>query len=119
MATNKRAACFMSTNTVFEIHPGIVLKGQLSMVQDIVLTGKFEGELQTLGRLTVASGGVVIGSIQAGALVLEPGNQVEAMVKVNPESKKKKKGFIEAKKGNGSKWPSSLQKWKDLALGRK
>jgi predicted acyltransferase (DUF342 family) len=118
MATNKRAACFMSTNTVFEIHPGIVLKGQLSMVQDIVLTGKFEGELQTLGCLTVASGGVVIGSIQAGALVLEPGNQVDAMVKVMPASKKKGI-FIEAKKSEGSKWPSSLQKWKDLALGRK
>ncbi len=48
------------------------MKGQLSMTKDIVLTGKFEGDLQTLGCLTVADGGVVTGSIEAGALILEP-----------------------------------------------
>ena len=80
---------FMSPPTppVLEIHSGIVLKGRLSMVKDVVLTGKFEGELQTLGCLTVALGGAVTGTIDAGALVLEPGNLVEARVKVGPPPK--------------------------------
>ena len=43
--------------------------------------------MQTLGRLTVASGGAITGSIDAGALVLEPGNLVEARVKVGPPPK--------------------------------
>jgi hypothetical protein len=108
----------MSNDTIFEIHPGIILKGQLSMAKDIVLTGKFEGDLQTLGCLTVAAGGVVIGSIEAGALVLEPGNLVEARVKVDAPTQKKI--FEEARKiVGGSKWPGALQKLKELALGRK
>jgi cytoskeletal protein CcmA (bactofilin family) len=108
----------MSNDTIFEIHPGIVLKGQLSMAKDIVLTGKFEGDLQTLGCLTVAAGGVVIGSIEAGALVLEPGNLVEARVKVDAPTQKKI--FEEARKVVvSSKWPGRLQKLKELALGRK
>ena len=102
---------------VFELHPGIVLKGQLSMAQDIVLTGKFEGDLQTLGCLTVAAGGVVTGSIEAGALVLEPGNLVEARVKVG--SQPRTRIFEEAKKAVAGKWPASLQKLRELALGRK
>lgn len=65
-----------------EIHPGLVLKGQLSMVQDVVLTGRFEGDLHTAGRITVAPGGVVRGSIEAGGLTLEPGNRVEARVRI-------------------------------------
>ena len=107
----------MSKNTVFEIHPGIVMKGQLSMAKDIVLTGKFEGELQTLGRLTVASGGIVTGSIEAGALVLEEGNQVEARLKVG--SQPRTKIFEENTKTGGSLWPTSFKKLKEMALGRK
>src|SRR5271156_4335653 len=86
------------TPPVLEIHSGIVLKGQLSMVKDVVLTGKFEGELQTFGRLTVAYGGVVTGTIDAGALVLEPGNLVEARVKVSPPPKSSVKTHEETKK---------------------
>ena len=107
----------MSNQPVFEIHPGIVLKGQLSMAKDIVLTGKFEGDLQTLGRLTVASGGVVIGSIDAGSLILEPGNQVEARVKVGAPARPK--AFEQAAKVSSGKWTDSFQKLKELALGRK
>jgi cytoskeletal protein CcmA (bactofilin family) len=108
----------MSNSTVFEIHPGIVLKGQLSMAKDIVLTGKFEGDLQTLGCLTVAAGGVVVGSIEAGSLVLEAGNLVEARVQVDAPAQKKI--FEEAKRVVvSSKWPGRLQKLKELALGRK
>jgi len=102
---------------VFELHPGIILKGQLSMAKDIVLTGKFEGDLQTLGCLTVASGGVVTGSIEAGALVLEPGNQVEARIKVGAQPRAKI--FEEVKKATGGMWPSTFQKLKELALGRR
>ena len=71
-----------SHQPAFEIHSGITLKGQLSMVKDIVLTGKFEGDLQTLGCLTVAPGGKIVGSIDAGGLILKPGNLVEARVRV-------------------------------------
>ena len=109
---------FSKTNEpAIEIHPGIMLKGKLSMARDVVLTGKFEGDLQTRGCLTVASGGAVIGTIEAGALVLEPGNQVIAKVTVGlPEEPKM---FDVVKKIGGGKWPSRLQKLKELALGRK
>jgi cytoskeletal protein CcmA (bactofilin family) len=107
------------TQPVLEIHPGIVLKGQLSMVKDVVLTGKFEGELQTLGCLTVASGGVVTGTIDAGALVLEPGNLVEARVKVSPKPKPSAKASGEIKKASESLWAGRFQKFKEMAFGRK
>jgi hypothetical protein len=104
---------------ILEIHPGIVLKGQFSMVKDVVLTGKFEGDLQTLGCLTVASGGVVKGSIDAGALVLEPGNLVEARVKVGAPPKAGARVSEETKKTAGSLWPGRFQKLKEFALGQK
>ena len=102
---------------VIELHPGLVLKGQLSMAKDIVLTGKFEGDLQTLGCLTVAAGGVATGSIDAGALVLEPGNLVEARVKVGSQARTKI--LAESKKAMAGKWSASLRRLKELALGRK
>ena len=103
---------------VLEIHSGIVLKGQLSMVKDIILTGKFEGDLQTLGCLTVANGGVVLGSINAGALILEPGNLVDARVKVGPPPKATVR-LNEEDKSMESFWPGSFRKLKEFALGRK
>ncbi len=105
-----------STDPILEIHSGIVLKGQLSMVKDIILTGKFEGDLQTLGRLTVSAGGTAVGSIEAGALVLEPGNLVEARVKITSPSAAKPS--TPSDKSGARKWPLSLKKLKDLALGR-
>ena len=111
----------MSAHTppVLEIHSGIVLKGRLSMVKDVVLTGKFEGELQTLGCLTVASGGVVTGSIDAGALVLEPGNLVEARVTVRPPPRSSAKAPSETEKSAKSSWSGRFQKLKDFAFGRR
>jgi hypothetical protein len=105
------------THPTLEIHSGISLKGQLSMVKDIVLTGKFEGDLQTLGCLTVASGGVVTGTIDAGALVLEPGNLVEARVKVGAPPPRPPPPQ-EPRKVAPSGW-SGFQKLKEMALGRK
>jgi len=109
----------MTNDPVFELHPGLVMKGQLSMAKDIVLTGKFEGDLQTLGCLTVASGGVVIGSIDAGALILQAGNLVEARVKVGAPSRQKAKATAEVAKVTSAKWTDGFQKLKELALGRK
>ncbi len=100
-----------------EIHSGLQLKGQLSMARDVVLTGRFEGDLQTRGCLTVADGGVVIGSVEAGALKLEPGNLVQAKVKIGPPEPSKL--FDVAKKIGESKWPTRLKKLKEFALGRK
>jgi cytoskeletal protein CcmA (bactofilin family) len=106
----------ISHDSSLEIHSGIVLKGQLSMDNDIVLTGKFEGDLQTRGRLTVSAGGIAVGTIEAGALVLEPGNQVEARIKVSsPTSPKPSRPS--PKKDRSSRWPLSLKKLKELALG--
>jgi hypothetical protein len=104
-----------------QIHPGITLKGQLSAVKDVVLTGKFEGELQTLGCLTVASGGAITGSIDAGALVLEPGYLVEARVKVGPPPKANAKAKTAGEKGSvGGFWSGGFQKLKAaFTLGRK
>lgn len=115
-----RTSRFMppSTSTVFEIHSGIVLKGQLSMLKDIILAGKFEGELQTYGCLTVSSGGVVTGSIDAGALVLEPGNLVEARVKVGEQVRPKEVPPIKDKAAPSS-WSGRFQKLKEMALGRR
>ena len=108
------------TPTALEIHPGIVLKGQLSMENDVVLTGKFEGELKTLGCLTVAPGGAITGSIDAGSLVLEPGNLVEARVKVSPPPKSSRKVPSEGGKTSaGGFWSAGFQKLKQFALGRK
>jgi Polymer-forming cytoskeletal len=107
------------TQPALEIHPGIMLKGRLSMVKDVVLTGKFEGELETLGCLTVASGGEVTGSIDAGALVLEPGNRVAARVKVAPPSAESLRAFSEEKKTSESLWAAGFRKLKAFALGRK
>ena len=107
-----------SPEPTLEIHSGIVLKGELSMVKDVVLTGRFEGDLRTLGRLTVSAGGTAVGSIEAGALVLEPGNKVEARVKVVTVVAPQKTLLSSAKQAADGKWPLSLKKLKDLALGR-
>jgi hypothetical protein len=108
----------MSSNKPgLEIHSGITLKGQLSMVKDIVLTGRFEGDLQTLGQLTVSSGGTAVGTIEAGALVLEPGNQVEARVKVNSPGAPQPNSGLQ-KNAPPGKWPLSLKKLTQMALGR-
>ncbi|HUB68452.1 MAG TPA: polymer-forming cytoskeletal protein [Candidatus Methylacidiphilales bacterium] len=104
-----------SKNSAIEIHSGLMLKGRLSMVRDVVLTGRFEGDLQTRGRLTVAAGGIAIGTIEAGALQLEPGNEVQAKVKIGrPEQPK----ILDAvKKIGGGKWSARLRKLKEFAFG--
>jgi hypothetical protein len=102
---------------VLEIHSDLILKGELSMVKDVILTGKFEGQLQTEGCLTVSPGGVAVGTIQAGALVLQPGNLVEARVKIAPPAPASKAARDTVKKSSGAKWPS-LRKLKEFALGR-
>jgi hypothetical protein len=114
-----KPAMSVSQPSAFEIHSGIALKGQLSMVNDIVLTGKFEGDLQTLGCLTVAPGGVMVGTIDAGALILQPGNLVEARVKVGA-SPRPTAARISADGGKPifSGWKRGFQKLKELALGR-
>jgi len=104
-----------TNDQVLEIHSDLILKGELSMDKDVILTGKFEGQLHTLGCLTVSSGGRAVGTIEAGALVLEPGNLVEAKVKISPPAAPKPRDA--ARKALGDKWPS-LKKLKELALGR-
>jgi hypothetical protein len=107
-----------SHQPAFEIHSGISLKGQLSMVTDIVLTGKFEGDLQTLGSLTVAPGGTIIGSIDAGGLILKPGNLVDARVKVGIPPKPAPRLLSDAGKPLFSGWKRSFRKLKELAMGK-
>jgi len=101
-----------------EIHSGLTLKGQLSMVKDIILTGKFEGDLQTLGCLTVASGGKIVGSIDAGGLVLKPGNLVDARVRVGLPPKPEPRSLADSGMPIFSGWKRGFQKLKELAMGR-
>jgi len=103
---------------VLEIHSGIVLKGRLSMVKDVVLTGRFDGDLETLGCLTVAAGGKAVGTIDAGALILEPGNLVEARVKVGPKPKPSVRASEATGKPTEGFWSGGLQKLKAV-FGRK
>jgi hypothetical protein len=104
-------------NVPIEIHPGIQLKGSLSTATDVVLTGKFEGDLKTLGCLTVTAGGAATGTIEAGALLLEPGNLVEAKVKVGTSAPQK--SFMTTKMAGGNTaWSARLKKFKELAFGR-
>jgi hypothetical protein len=111
------------TQKALEIHSDLVMKGELSMAQDVILTGTFEGELKTDGCLTVSAGGVAVGTIEAGALVLQPGNRVEARVKIAPPTKpdtasgRPPREKPASKTPSGAKWPS-LRKLKDFALGR-
>ena len=107
-----------SHQPAFEIHSGITLKGQLSMVKDIVLTGRFEGDLQTLGCLTVASGGTMVGSIDAGELVLKPGNLVDASVRVGLPPKPASYALADSGMPIFSGWKRGFQKLKELARGR-
>ena len=107
-----------STPTAFEIQSGLVLKGQLSMEKDVILTGKFEGELQTYGCLTVAAGGIVTGTIDAGSLILEPGNLVDARVKVGAQPKPQPRTSAGTTTEGGS-WSGRWQKFKAFALGKK
>jgi hypothetical protein len=102
-------------NQVLEIHSDLILKGQLAMDKDVILTGRFEGQLHTLGCLTVSAGGMAVGTIEAGALVLEPGNLVEAKVKIAPPIANRPRET--PRKSSGPKWPS-FKKLKELALGR-
>jgi hypothetical protein len=101
-----------------EIHSGLTLKGQLSMVKDVVLTGKFEGDLQTHGSLTVAEGGVLRGTIDAGGLILKPGNLVEARVRVGTQAPLVDQTPVGSGKAV-SGWKRGFQKLKELAgMGR-
>jgi hypothetical protein len=102
-----------------EIHSDLVMKGELSMANDVVLTGKFEGRLITEGCLTVSPGGVAVGTIEAGSLVLEPGNLVEARVRIAPPGPAVSGGKPRGRPSpaSGAKWPS-LRKLKEFALGR-
>ena len=105
------------TPRVIEIHPGLQLKGRLSMDNDVVLTGKFEGELQTYGCLTVASGGEVTGAIEVGSLILEPGNRVEAKVSVGLRTRPV---VPERGKTSAPGWfATRFEKFRKFAFGRK
>ncbi len=108
------------TPTALEIHSGLVLKGQLSSLKDVVLTGRFDGDLQTYGKLTVATGAVIQGTIDASALELEPGNLVEARVQVRKHEMPPMAPVKESKKApGGGGWMGRFQRLKELALGRK
>jgi len=107
-----------SAPPAFEIHSGITLKGQLSMAKDVLVTGKFEGDLQTLGCLTVAPGAIMVGTIRAGGLVLKPGNRVEARVTVSVAPPPDAESSTDGDQPLLSGWKRGFQKLRELAMGR-
>jgi len=107
-----------TSDPALEIHSGLILKGRLSMDKDVLLTGKFEGELQTRGRLTVAAGGEAVGTIEAGALVLEPGYRVEGQIKVGVIPPPQPREPAKPKPALAANLSSGFKKLKELAFGR-
>jgi hypothetical protein len=108
---------------ILEIHSGLSLRGKFSMARDVIITGQFEGEFQTLGCLTVAAGAVVTGTVEAGALVLDPGHRLEASVKVTPSPASNHRFSAAARaaraEAGAEKWPGQIRKLTEMALGRK
>ena len=49
-------------------------------INEAIIAGEFDGELVVRGRLLVASGGRIVGTIKYGSLVVEEGGHVSGQV---------------------------------------
>lgn len=52
------------------IGPDVVLKGNLKSGGDVIIAGAFEGDIACEGRLTLAAGATLVGSVGAAEVVL-------------------------------------------------
>ena len=52
------------------IGPDVVLKGNLKSGGDVVIAGAFEGDIACEGRLTIAAGATLVGSVGAAQVIL-------------------------------------------------
>lgn len=52
------------------IGPDVVLKGNLKSGGDVTIAGVFEGDVACEGRVTIASGATLVGSVGAAEVVL-------------------------------------------------
>jgi len=57
------------------IGPDVVLKGNLKSGGDVLIAGTFEGEIACEGRLTIAAGANLVGSVGASEVIL--GGQIK------------------------------------------
>lgn len=55
-----------------------------ALVQDAVISGRFEGKITVLGRLTIRSTGQVCGEMEYGALEVEAGARLEGRAAMLP-----------------------------------
>ena len=52
------------------IGPDVVVKGNLTSGGNVVIAGAFEGDVTCEGRLTIAAGATLVGSVNAAEVVL-------------------------------------------------
>jgi cytoskeletal protein CcmA (bactofilin family) len=57
------------------IGPDVVLKGNLKSGGDVLIVGTFEGDIACEGRLTIAAGANLVGSVGASEVIL--GGQIK------------------------------------------
>ena len=67
-----RVEATLENSELLEITPGGAFKGRVS-INEAIIAGEFDGELVVRGRLLVASGGRIVGTIKYGSLVVEEG----------------------------------------------
>lgn len=68
-----------------EIAPVGVFKGT-ARVDEATISGRFEGELTTNGRLTIKDGGAILGSVRYGSIVVESGGSISGDMQVITDS---------------------------------
>ena len=74
-----RVEATLENSELLEITPGGAFKGRVS-INEAIIAGEFDGELVGRGRLLVASGGRIVGTIKYGSLVVEEGGHVSGQV---------------------------------------
>ena len=74
-----RVEATLENSELLEITPDGAFKGRVS-INEAIIAGEFDGELVVRGRLLVASGGRIVGTIKYGSLVVQEGGHVSGQV---------------------------------------
>ena len=74
-----RVEATLENSEMLEITSSGAFKGRVS-INEAIIAGEFDGELVVRGRLLVASGGRIVGTIKYGSLVVQEGGHVSGQV---------------------------------------